>query len=251
MELEKSAAASPIRTHWMARPGRPAACHRITPFRTSCGSPNPAADVACRAFGQPFRHCRRHDPHGSPNAEPYAYVWHRYIRIVGRGQRQHVQQAAHRCYRWQPGPYAQPVRGQLRGRRQPAAVLFRALCDPRLSGGRRGVEGGGRVFPALWAARPSRSSSWPAINIQCEVRGMPLAVLVAGELVSGRRPQPPAPSVALNPIRTRWMEHLGRRPPCLRIMPFRTSCGRPDPAAGVVCGTMTRCFRHCWGGRVT
>ena len=74
---------------------------------------------------------------------------------------------------------------------------------------------------------------------------MPLAVLVAGELVSGRRPQPPAPSVALNPIRTRWMEHLGRRPPCLRIMPFRTSCGRPDPAAGVVCGTMTRCFRHC------
>ena len=60
---------------------------------------------------------------------------------------------------------------------------------------------------------------------------MPLAVLVAGELVSGRRPQPPAPSVALNPIRTRWMEHLGRRPPCLRIMPFRTSCGRPDPAA--------------------
>lgn len=74
---------------------------------------------------------------------------------------------------------------------------------------------------------------------------MPLAVLVAGELVSGRRPQPPAPSVALNPIRTRWMEHLGRRPPCLRIMPFRTSCGRPDPAAGVVCGTMTKCFRHC------
>ena len=105
-----------------------------------------------------------HDPHGSPNAEPYAYVWHRYIRIVGRGQRQHVQQAAHRCYRWQPGPYAQPVRGQLRGRRQPAAVLFRALCDPRLSGGRRGVEGGGRVFPALSGKPRLQKRSWPVIN---------------------------------------------------------------------------------------
>ena len=51
-------------------------------------------------------HCRGNDAHGSPNAEPYAYVWHRYIRIVGRGQRQHVQQAAHRCYRWQPSPYS-------------------------------------------------------------------------------------------------------------------------------------------------
>ena len=71
---------------------------------------------------------------------------------------------------------------------------------------------------------------------------MPLAVLVAGDLVSGRRPQPPAPSVTLNPIRTRWMEHLGRRPPCLRIMPFRTSCGRPDPAAGAVCGGHDRVF---------
>ena len=111
-----------------------------------------------------FRHCRRHDPHGSPNAEPYAYVWHRYIRIVGRGQRQHVQQAAHRCYRWQPGPYAQPVRGQLRGRRQPAAVLFRALCDPRLSPGRRGVEGGGRVFPALSGKPRLQKRSWPVIN---------------------------------------------------------------------------------------
>ena len=80
---------------------------------------------------------------------------------------------------------------------------------------------------------------------------MPLAVLVAGDLVSGRRPQPPAPSVTLNPIRTRWMEHLGRRPPCLRIMPFRTSCGRPDPAAGAVCGGHDRVCpalsgtRHC------
>ena len=85
---------------------------------------------------------------------------------------------------------------------------------------------------------------------------MPLAVLVAGDLVSGRRPQPPAPSVTLNPIRTRWMEHLGRRPPCLRIMPFRTSCGRPDPAAGAVCGghdrvcpalsAGRRCRKHNW-----
>ena len=80
---------------------------------------------------------------------------------------------------------------------------------------------------------------------------MSLAVLVAGDLVSGRRPQPPAPSVTLNPIRTRWMEHLGRRPPCLRIMPFRTSCGRPDPAAGAVCGGHDRVCpalsarRHC------
>ena len=126
---------------------------RIMRWRTSCGPPNPVAGAVCRAMIGCFRHCGGHDPHRSADAEPYAYVWHRYIRIVGRGQRQHVQQAAHRCYRWQPGPYAQPVRGQLRGRRQPAAVLFRALCDPRLSGGRRGVEGADWVFPAL-SVRP-------------------------------------------------------------------------------------------------
>ena len=80
---------------------------------------------------------------------------------------------------------------------------------------------------------------------------MPLAVLVAGDLVSGRRPQPPAPSVTLNPIRTRWMEHLGRRPPCLRIMPFRTSCGRPDPAAGAVCGGHDRVFPALWAPRLS
>ena len=93
-----------------------------------------------------------------------------------------------------------------------------------------------RVFPALSGPRPSRSSSWPVINIQCEVRGMPLAVLVAGELVSGRRQQPPVPSVALNPIRTRWMEHLERRPPCRRTMPYRTSCASHDQGQSVIWG---------------
>lgn len=78
---------------------------RTIPLRTSCGRPDPAEGVDLVAVVRCVRHCRRDDAHGSPNAEPYAYVWHRYIRIVGRGQRQHVQQAAHRCYRWQPGPY--------------------------------------------------------------------------------------------------------------------------------------------------
>ena len=63
---------------------------------------------------------------------------------------------------------------------------------------------------------------------------MPLAVLVAGELVSGRRQQPPVPSVALNPIRTRWMEHLGRRPPCRRTMFCRTSCDAHDQRKRII-----------------
>ena len=100
------AAPSLTRTRWTARLERPPVCRHTTRWRTSCGRLNPVAGVACGAFGQTVRHCRGNDPHGSPNAEPYAYVWHRYIRIVGRGQRQHVQQAAHRCYRWQPSPYS-------------------------------------------------------------------------------------------------------------------------------------------------
>ena len=101
-----SVALNPIRTRWMEHLERRPPCLRITPFRTSCGRPDPAAGVVCGTMTRCVRHCGRHDAHGSPNAEPYAYVWHRYIRIVGRGQRQHVQQTANRCYRWQPSPYA-------------------------------------------------------------------------------------------------------------------------------------------------
>ena len=100
------AALNPTRTRWTGHLGKPTACPRTTRCRTSCGRLNPAAGAVCGGMTGYFRHCRGHDPHGSPNAEPYAYVWHRYIRIVGRGQRQHVQQTAHRCYRLQPGPYA-------------------------------------------------------------------------------------------------------------------------------------------------
>ena len=99
-------APSHILTHYREHPMMPTACLHTMHWRTSCVPPNPAAGADCGAMAGYVRHCGRHDAHGSPNAEPYAYVWHRYIRIVGRGQRQHVQQTANRCYRWQPSPYA-------------------------------------------------------------------------------------------------------------------------------------------------
>ena len=100
------AALNPTRTRWTGHLARPTVCRHTTRWRTSCGPPEVAAGIGLGAMFGCVRHCRGNDPHGSPNAEPYAYVWHRYIRIVGRGQRQHVQQAAHRCYRWQPSPYS-------------------------------------------------------------------------------------------------------------------------------------------------
>ena len=53
-------ALNPTPTRWTVHLVRPTACPRITPFRTSCGRPDPATGVACGAFGQPVRHCRGH-----------------------------------------------------------------------------------------------------------------------------------------------------------------------------------------------
>ena len=44
-------------------------CPRIMPWHTSCGRSDPAAGAACVAIGQPFRHCRGHDPVGSPASQ--------------------------------------------------------------------------------------------------------------------------------------------------------------------------------------
>ena len=123
-----------------------------------------------------FRHCRRDNPHRGAAGWAYAYfwrlwIWNRNFQLLGS--------CVSDIGRWflsrnltnwrQPVAHAQPFRGQFRCCQQPAAVLCWPLCDPRLSSGRRGVEGDGRVFPALWAPRPSRWSSWPGIRIPIEV----------------------------------------------------------------------------------
>ena len=132
---------------------------------------------------------------------------------------------------------------------KPTACLrtmhFRISCGRPDPSSKRGLWGHGRVFPALWELRRLPRSRCP-LTATVPLRARQMRQEVASGARSQDRDRQGLP-VALNPIRTRWMEHLGRRPPCLRIMPFRTSCGRPDPAAGVVCGTMTRCFRHCGG----
>ncbi len=119
-----------------------------------------------------FRHCGRDNPHRGAAGWAYAYfwrlwIWNRNFQLLGS--------CVSDIGRWflsrnltnwrQPVAHAQPFRGQFRCCQQPAAVLFRALCDPRLSPGRRGVEGGGRVFPALSARQPSPWSSWLGIII--------------------------------------------------------------------------------------
>ena len=113
-----------------------------------------------------FRHCRQHDPHGRAAGQPCA----RYGGAAGGwGQASHGRRGA-TIYSWLdklywrlqvPHTYAFRCIWQ---RQQPAAILRRAVCDPRLSPGRRGIEDGGRVFPALSARRHSRKHRSPAIN---------------------------------------------------------------------------------------
>ena len=55
---------SPTPTRWTVHLERPTACHRITPFRTSCGRPDPVAGAVCRAMIGCVRHCGRNHPHG-------------------------------------------------------------------------------------------------------------------------------------------------------------------------------------------
>ena len=118
-----------------------------------------------------FRHCGRDNPHRGAAGWAYAYfwrlwIWNRNFQLLGS--------CVSDIGRWflsrnltnwrQPVAHAQPFRGQFRCCQQPAAVLCWPLCDPRLSSGRRGVEGCGRVFPALSARRHSRKHRSPAIN---------------------------------------------------------------------------------------
>ena len=118
-----------------------------------------------------FRHCGRDNPHRGAAGWAYAYfwrlwIWNRNFQLLGS--------CVSDIGRWflsrnltnwrQPVAHAQPFRGQFRCCQQPAAVLCWPLCDPRLSSGRRGVEGCGRVFPALSGKPRLQKRSWPVIN---------------------------------------------------------------------------------------
>lgn len=103
------------------------------------------------------------------------------------------------------------------------------------------------VLPALSAARPSRSSSWPAMRtiwwsgrrvgagITREKGGN--HIQLAGQTILA------APS----PTHIRFPVHLAAPATCPRIMRWRTSCGPPNPVAGAVCRAMIGCYRHCRG----
>ena len=124
-----------------------------------------------------YRHCRRDHAHrraaGKPRSSLFSAQARTKCSVRQRKDRMQKPKQYNRISWRQPGAYAQPVRGQLRGRRQPATVLRGTLCDPRLSGGRRGVEGGGRVLPALSAPRPSPWSRCRAILIKLGLLGIP------------------------------------------------------------------------------
>ena len=61
---------SPTPTRWTVHLERPTACHRITPFRTSCGRPDPVAGAVCRAMIGCVRHCRGDDAHSRAAGQP-------------------------------------------------------------------------------------------------------------------------------------------------------------------------------------
>jgi|GEM_PF-1200542 len=57
---------------------------RTMRWRTSCGQPDSAADVACRAFGQPVRHCR-----GDNTVRGSDDITWAYISLLPRERRNH------------------------------------------------------------------------------------------------------------------------------------------------------------------
>ena len=107
--------------------------------------------------------------------------------------------------------------------------------------------GGENVFPALSARPRSRWSSWQRIatlrrwgHLNRLTGAIMELSLILSQAVSLQGVSE-APSLT----RTHWTVRLGRRPPCLRITRWRTSCGQPDPAAGVALWVVAGCFRHC------
>ena len=87
---------SPTPTRWTVHLERPTACHRITPFRTSCGRPDPVAGAVCRAMIGCVRNCGRNHPHGRAAGQPCA----RYGGAAGGwGQASHGRRGA-TIYSW-------------------------------------------------------------------------------------------------------------------------------------------------------
>ena len=127
-------------------------------------------------------------------------------------------------------------------------TLWRTSCGRPDPSSRRCLRGHDRMCPALSAAQPLRSSSWPVIPIphppQPRILEAESSPVVLGALAAhGPLAIPEVP----NNTPTRWMEHQRRQAACLRTTRCRTSYGFPNPAAGAVCGGMTGCVRHCRG----
>ena len=105
------------------------------------------------------------------------------------------------------------------------------------------------VFPALSARPRSRWSSWQGIRILLASLDPEQELPTPGFLRHRHRALVPIPKhhklAAASRTRTACPVHPALPTVCRPITPFRTSCGRPDPAAGAVCGAMTGYFRHC------
>ena len=107
--------------------------------------------------------------------------------------------------------------------------------------------GRGRVCPALSARPRSRWSSWQRIATLRRwghLNGLTGAIMELS-LILSQAVSLQGVSEAPSLTRTHWTVRLGRRPPCLRITRWRTSCGQPDPAVDIACGVMAGCVRHC------
>lgn len=192
-----------------------------------------------------FRHCRRDNPHRGAAGWAYAYfwrlwIWNRNFQLLGS--------CVSDIGRWflsrnltnwrQPVAHAQPFRGQFRCCQQPAAVLCWPLCDPRLSSGRRGVEGCGRVFPALWVRPRCPLSRCQAIHmvIARSHRGAAGTAKMTAMTANRRATDSPLmPRAAPRRILMRCREPNPGRPARSRhTMHSPTSCASHDVGQGVI-----------------
>ena len=124
----------------------------------------------------------------------------------------------------------------------------RTSCGRPDPSSRRGLRDHDRMFPALSGLRRCRKHNWPTTPIptrRARQAGHTLVGVLAHWIDSLRIKR--VRLVVASRMPTRSLEHLGKPTACLRTMRWRTLCGPPNPAAGVVLWLVAGCFRHCRG----
>ena len=102
------------------------------------------------------------------------------------------------------------------------------------------------MCPALWAPPRCR---WSRCRHMC-IQGLtgaaaPILTTRLRALGITHHTQIPMQPAAPSLTRTRWTARLERPPVCRHTTRWRTSCGPPNPVAGVACGAFGQTVRHC------